>query len=37
MKAYTAVKGTSLTDSEERLEKFSAFVDALVERSFKDQ
>lgn len=37
MKAYTAVKGTSLSDSQERLEKFSEFVDALVDRSFQKQ
>ncbi len=35
MKAYTAVKGTSLEDSELRLQKFSSFVEELVDKSFK--
>lgn len=35
MKAYTAVCGTSLEDSQKRLEKFSEAVDELVETSFK--
>ena len=35
MKAYTAVRGTSLKDSQNRLTDFSKAVDELVERSFK--
>lgn len=35
MKAYTAVKGASLADSQKRLEKFTEFVNALVEESFR--
>ncbi len=34
MKAYTAVKGTSLEDSTRRLEEFARAVDALVDTSF---
>lgn len=34
MKAYTAVKGTSLADSTEKLAKFSGFVQTLVDQSF---
>lgn len=35
MKAYTAVRGTSLDESSRRLEEFGLAVDELVRRSFK--
>ncbi len=35
MKAYTAVKGSSLADAAEKLAQFNAFVEELVARSFE--
>lgn len=34
MKAYTAVKGSSLIDSEVKLAEFTVFIEELVARSF---